>query len=86
MLMRKNVSRIIGTQENAELLKMLFSFLTSHWRIFQKPIRATVSNVEKYTMACLVLHNYLRQRENAFYSPSGFIDSENDCGIIIPGS
>ena len=33
-------------------------------------------------MACLALLNYL----NAFYLPSGFIDSENDCGIIKPGS
>ena len=68
------------------VIKNAFGFLTSCWRIFQKPIRVTASNVEKYTMACLALHNYLRQRENAFYSPSGFIDSENDCGIIIPGS
>ena len=35
-----------------------FGILSAHWRIFQKPIRATVENVEKYTLACLVLHNY----------------------------
>ena len=42
------------------VIKNAFGFLTSRWRIFQKPIRVTVSNVEKYTMACLALHNYLR--------------------------
>ena len=68
------------------VIESAFGNLTSHLRIFQKPIRAMVSDVEKYTMACLALHNYLRQTENAFYSPSGFIDSENDYGIIILGS
>ena len=37
-------------------------------------------------MECLALINYLRQTKDAFYSPSGFIDSENNCGIIIPRS
>ena len=68
------------------VIENAFSILASRWTIFHKPIRAMVSNVEKYTMACLTLHNYLRQTENAFYPPSGFIDSENDCRIIIPGS
>ena len=29
------------------VIENAFSILTSRWRIFQKPIRATVSNVEK---------------------------------------
>ena len=33
-----------------------FGILSARWRIFQKPIRATVENVEKYTLACLALH------------------------------
>ena len=41
------------------VIENAFDILASRWRIFQKPIRATVSNVEKYTMACLALHNYL---------------------------
>lgn len=53
-----------------------FGILKSRWRIFQKPIRATVSNVEKYTMACLAPHIYLRPTENAFSTRSEFIDSE----------
>ena len=60
------------------VIKNAFGILMSYWRIFQKPIRASVSNVEKYTMACPALNNYLRQTENAFYLPSGFIDFEND--------
>ena len=68
------------------VIENAFGILTLRWRIFQKPVRATVIKVEKYTIACVALHSYLRQTENALYSPSGFTDSENDCGIIIPGS
>ena len=67
-------------------IETAFGILTSRWRMFQKPIRATFFNVEKYGMTCLTLHNYLRQTENAFYLPSVFSNSENDCGTVISGS
>ena len=67
------------------VIENTFGILSALWRIFQKPIRGTVNNVEKYTLACLALHNYLRLTENAYYSPSGFIDSEDKDGNIIPG-
>ena len=35
-------------------------------------------------MACLALHNYLRLTENAKYIPSGFADSEDSDGNIVP--
>ena len=47
--------------KGCRVIENAFGMLTSRWRIFQKSIRATVSNVEKYTMACLAVHNYLRQ-------------------------
>ena len=62
-----------------------FGILSARWRIFQKPIRASVDNVEKYTMACLSLHNYLRLTDNAHYSPAGFVDSDDKDGNILPG-
>ena len=62
-----------------------FGILSARWRIFQKPIRATVSNVEKYTLACLALHNYLRLTDNSHYSPAGFVDSEDKDGHLLPG-
>ena len=62
-----------------------FGILTARWRIFQKPIRGTVANVERYILACLALHNYLRLTDNAHYSPVGFIDSEGKEGNICPG-
>ena len=35
----------------------------------------SVDNVERYVLAALCLHNYLRQTDNASYCPAGFIDS-----------
>lgn len=62
-----------------------FGILFSRWRIFQKPIRATVGHVESYTLACISLHNYLRLTSNAHYSPTGFVDSEDNNGALLPG-
>ena len=62
-----------------------FSIWSAQWRIFQTPIRATVKHVESYTLACLALHNYLRQTKNASYSPSRFTDSEDNSRNLIPG-
>ena len=36
-------------------------------------------------MACLSLHNNLMQTDNAMHTPTGFIDSENRDGKILPG-
>ena len=67
------------------VIENAFGILTARWRIFQKPIRGTVPNVERYMLACLALHNYLRLTYNAHYSPVGFIDSEDKEGNICPG-
>ena len=50
-----------------------------------KLIKASVKNVENYTLAYLALHNYLRLTENAKYIPKGFADSEDSDGNIVPG-
>ena len=67
------------------VIENAFGILVARWRIFLTPIRASVDNVEKYVLACLALHNYLRQTNNASYTPSGFIDSESSDGTIHLG-
>ena len=62
-----------------------FGILTARWRIFHKPIRSSVENAERYTLACLALHNYLRLTDNAMYCPEGFVDSYNNSGKIKEG-
>jgi len=67
------------------VIENAFGILSTRWRIFHKPIKATIKNVENYTLACLGLHNYLRQTDNAMYTPQGFLDSENKNGEIKEG-
>ena len=67
------------------VIENCFGILSVCFRIFQKPIRASVENVGKYVLACLALHNYLRLTDNAHYTPVGFIDSEEKHGNFVPG-
>ena len=73
------LSRARRTIENA------FGILTARWQILHKPIRSSVENAERYTLACLALHNYLRLTDNAMYCPEGFVDSYNNSGKIKEG-
>ena len=41
--------------------------------------------MEKYNLACLALHNYLRLTDNIHNTPSGFADSEDKDGNLLPG-
>ena len=68
------------------VIENTFGIFTARWRILSTPIRATVENTEKYVLACMALHNYLRQTNNALYTPAGFIDSESSDGALKPGS
>ena len=67
------------------VIENTFGILRARWRIFSRPVKASVENIKRYTQAAVCLHNYLRQTENALYSPSGFIDSENSSGEIKHG-
>ena len=67
------------------VIENAFGILVARWRNFYTPIVASIENSESYVLATLVLHNYLRQTDNAFYTPAGFIDSENGSGEILPG-
>ena len=62
-----------------------FGILASRWRIFRRPIKAKVENAQRYSLAAIGLHNYLQQTHNAYYCPTGFIDSENSNGSIKEG-
>ena len=73
------LSRARRTIENA------FGILSAKWRIFRKPIKANIDLVDKITKATVCLHNFLRLTENARYIPTGFVDSEDSSGHIVPG-
>jgi len=40
-----------------------FGILVTRWRIYRKPIIATVINVRKFVQATLVLHNFIIKNE-----------------------
>ena len=67
------------------VIENTFGILVARWRLFRGPIRASRENVLRFTLAAICLHNYLRQTENAFYAPAGFVDSESSSGCIKPG-
>ena len=67
------------------VIENVFGILRARWRIFSRPIKASIENTERYIMAAVCLHNYLRQTENALYCPLGFVDSENSSGEIKRG-
>ena len=67
------------------VIENTIGILVARWRIFRCFIKATPTNVEKYVLATLSLHNYLRQTDNAGYCPAGFVDSEDSSGRIKPG-
>ena len=74
------LSRARRTIENA------FGILSAKWHIFRRPIQASVETVEGIVKACICLHNYLKQTDNAGCVPAGFIDSEDSTGNIVDGS
>ena len=67
------------------VIENCFGILAARWRIFSNPIEATVEHARHYTLACMTLHNYLRQTDNARYCPSKFIDCESGSGKIKNG-
>lgn len=54
------------------MIANVFDILCNRWQIFHKPIQGSAENVERYTLACLALHNYLRPIGNTMYTPDGF--------------
>ena len=74
------LSRCRRTIENT------FGIFSARWRIFRRPIRAKPESVERIIKACVCLHNYLAQTDNAGYVPIGFIDAEDSTVDLIPGS
>ncbi len=73
------LSRARRTIENC------FGILATRWQIFRRPIRALPKVVDNITKAFTCLHNYLRLTDNPQYLPSGFVDSEDSSGNIVPG-
>ena len=67
------------------VIENAFGILRARWRIFGRPIKASVKNTEKIVLSAICLHNYLRQTENSLYTPYGYVDTETSSGQIKNG-
>ena len=62
------------------IIENTFGILAARFRIFRRPILASMETVESFTKCCVALHNYLRvgrltDEGNAF-CPNYFVDQE----------
>lgn len=69
-------SRARRTIENA------FGIMSARWRIFRRPIKASIDTIDLIANAAVCLHNYLLLTDTARYCPSGFVDSYNKDGLV----
>ena len=73
------------------VIENAFGILVARWRIFHRPMIATVENCERYIKAAMALHNFLRvedanlEQKVSKYVPPNYLDSENCDGSLLPG-
>ena len=59
-----------------------FGILKWRWHIFHKPMSNSVEKADRYKLACLAQHNYLRLTDNVMHCPDDFVDNNNSSGNI----
>lgn len=72
------------------IIENSFGILVTRWTIFNRPIIAKLSTIEKIIKATVCLHNFLRMSDlrrpdAAKYCPSTFVDREDAHGKVIDG-
>lgn len=58
------------------IVENVFGVLTTVFRVFKKPLELEPKQAVRITMACILLHNFLRRRETSknIYTPPGIFD------------
>lgn len=73
------------------VIENTFGVMSARWRIFRRPIVASLSTVDSIVNSCVVLHNWLRNADlnvlagQRRYVPVGFIDVEDRYGNVVTG-
>lgn len=68
------------------IVENVFGVMSAVFRVLRKPISLQPDRASNVVMACVLLHNFLRNsRTNNFYTPPGFMDSILD-GEVVPGT
>ncbi|XP_071571334.1 uncharacterized protein [Temnothorax nylanderi] len=77
--------------KSRRVIENTFGVMSARWRIFRRPIVASLSTVDSIVKSCVVLHNWLRDAElnvlpgQRRYVPVGFIDVEDRYGNVQAG-
>ncbi|XP_055936761.1 uncharacterized protein LOC129966363 [Argiope bruennichi] len=64
------------------VVENVFGKMASVLRIFRKPMALQADKVSNVTLACVLLHNFMRKSPSS-YSPPGTFDTEAD-GEVVP--
>ncbi|KAF8778965.1 putative nuclease HARBI1 like protein [Argiope bruennichi] len=69
------------------VVENVFGIMASAFRVFRKPMALQPDKVSDVTLACVLLHNFMRKSASStsFYSPPGTFDIEAD-GDVVSGS
>lgn len=66
-----------------------FGIMAARWRIFRTPMEYSPAMVEKICLACVALHNFLRDQDepdpSIKYLSASFVDQENANGQLLEG-
>lgn len=70
------------------VVESVFGILVTRWRIYRKPIIATVTNVQQFVKATLILHNFIIKNEKKMTKKNTYIhrtlqDKQNISGVTI---
>lgn len=79
-------SRQCRLSRSGRIIENSFGILAARWRIFRSPIIALPINIEHFTRACIVLHNFLMYNNKEDYSSHGFGDYIAEDGRLVQGA
>ena len=69
-----------------------FGILAAKWRIYGRPITASLETIESIILATVCLHSFLKKGDNnlpsvgRLYCPPNFVDREDEEGNILYGT
>lgn len=65
------------------IIENVFGIMASRFRIFHTTISLKIETIEKVVLACVALHNFLRYKCQATYSPEECFDREDTSNDTI---
>lgn len=67
------------------IIENAFGIMSARFRVMRSPINLEPSKVNRITLACCVLHNFLMSRKSSVYFTPKLVDHYTEDGTLIPG-